>query len=90
VVIDNLHVIDAITLPSETDAPSIANADAMQSGPITFKGFQPVSWRRIQFIERGNRTAARAIEFLRPHMPVLKSALVCFSAKVLDHSVSIL
>lgn len=38
--VDNLHVIDAITLPPETDAPLIANANAMLPGSVTLQNLQ--------------------------------------------------
>jgi len=52
---DNLYIVDAITFPSETDAPLIVDANAMKPGPITLKGLQPVPWRDIQFFECGDR-----------------------------------
>ena len=55
VIIDNLHIVDAITLPSETDAPLIADANAMQPGPIALKSLQSIPRRHIQFIECGDR-----------------------------------
>jgi hypothetical protein len=55
VIIDNFHIVDPITLPSETDSPLIADANAMQPGPITPKSLQPVPRRYTQFIERGDR-----------------------------------
>jgi hypothetical protein len=55
VVIDNLHIVNAIAIPSETDAPLIVDAYAVQSDPITFESFQSVSRRCIQFIERRYR-----------------------------------
>ena len=54
-VIDNLHVGDAIALPSETDPPLIVDANAVKPGPITLKGLQPVPRRDIQFFECGDR-----------------------------------
>jgi hypothetical protein len=54
-VIDNLHVGDAIALPSETDAPLVVDANAVKPGPTTLKGLQPVPRRDIQFFESGDR-----------------------------------
>jgi hypothetical protein len=34
VVVDNFHLVSAITLPSETDAPLIVDTNAMHTGPI--------------------------------------------------------
>lgn len=54
-VIDNFHIVDAITLPSETDAPLIADANAIQPGPIALKSLQSIPRWYIQFIECGDR-----------------------------------
>ena len=54
-IIDNLHIVHTIALPSETDAPLIVDANAVKPGPITLKGLQSVPGRDIQFFECGNR-----------------------------------
>jgi hypothetical protein len=82
VVIDNSHIVDAITLPSETDAPSIADANAMQPGPIALKSLQSIPRRYIQFIECGDRVDLDqfAHRYAGDRVP---AAALSFSAKLL-------
>ena len=55
VVVNNLDVIDAITLPAETDSPLIVYPNAVLAGTVAFQRLEPVARRRIQFIERRNK-----------------------------------
>jgi hypothetical protein len=43
--------MSALTLPAETDTPSIIDADAVLSGTIANKLLEPVSWRGPQIIQ---------------------------------------
>jgi hypothetical protein len=52
VVVDNLNVPSVATLPAETDTPLVIDANAALTFPNTLKGFQPVPWRRPQFLQR--------------------------------------
>ena len=54
-VIDNLHIVNAIAFPAETDAPLIIDANAVKPGSVARKGLQPVPRRNFQFFEGGDR-----------------------------------
>jgi len=55
VVIDDLYVVNAVSLPTEADTPLIVDPNAVLPSPITLQRFQTISRRRIQFAEPSGR-----------------------------------
>ena len=95
VVIDDFHIIDAIVLPTETDAPLVVDANAMLPGPVALRaskrfpgGAFSSSSLVAESIWTSLRMATRAIEVQWRLFPVSKSALVSLSAKLLITSFS--
>lgn len=52
-IIDNLHIERAAVLPAENQSPLIINSDRVESLPISFETFQPVSRRHSQIPQLG-------------------------------------
>jgi hypothetical protein len=55
VVIDDLYVVNPVSLPTKADTPLIVDPNAVLSSPITLQRLQTISRRRIQFIEASDR-----------------------------------
>jgi hypothetical protein len=60
VVVDDFHVVGVTVDPSEADAPSIVDADAVPAFAQTLQGFEPIGRRNAQIIQhRGIRQHAQ-------------------------------
>ena len=55
VVIHDVYVVNAVSLPTEADTPLIVDPNAVLPSPITLERLQTISRRRIQFIEPSDR-----------------------------------
>lgn len=47
-IIDNLYVVEMISLYGETDTELIVDSNAVLSCPITMQSFKPIGWRDAQ------------------------------------------
>lgn len=54
-VIDNLNVVRAVSLPDEADAILIVDADAVLARAIPFQSLQPIAGRNTEVIQRVGR-----------------------------------
>jgi hypothetical protein len=53
VVINDLHILSALSAPAEADSPLIIDPDAVLPLPVTPQDLQPIAGRNAQVIEAG-------------------------------------
>lgn len=78
-VIHNFHLMRVFTLPLETNAPLLIDANAMLAGAIAFERLQAVARGQRQIPQRPRAMNLRQLAE-RHALNLRRQAVVCFSA----------
>ena len=77
-VVDDFHVVRAVRLPTEADAPLVVDSDAPRSLPVAVERLEPVPGRdperfhpdgRVQHVEFSQRDAGKRMELAAIAVP---------------------